>query len=121
MRQTLKPATRFCKTLKKLIKPQLKMENDKEIIKENNNVEEDIVESPEKSKYEKMITKRDVRKFSLIPKKIKRLKENKNAANSGINISANHIRLQLNSGNKMMVKNGSNQKLKFFVSRIPRE
>lgn len=92
------------------------MDSDKLIDKENNNIEEEVEISQEKLNYEKISSKRDYRKFTLIPKKIKRLKDNKNAANSGINLSQNHIRLQLRAGNKMMVMNQSN-KYKIILSK----
>jgi len=93
------------------------MDSDKLKDKEDIIVEEDIGSSPEKSKFEKMLTRKEVKKFTVIPKKIKRLNDTKNHTNSGINLSANHIRLQLCAGNKMMVKNGSNKTFKIFSSK----
>lgn len=57
---------------------------------------------------------KEIRKFKVVPKKIKRLNKTSHSYDSGVNLSAKHIDLQLQAGNKMFVR--GNKKFKFIVS-----
>lgn len=91
---------------------------DKENEKKNSSVIEELNLSVEGNKYQKMLTGKDIKKFKLIPRKIKRLSHRPNYSTSGINISEKHIDMQMTMGTKMIIrKEGNDKKFKPIDSK----